>query len=146
MKKVLILMPLMVFFYASLLQAQCSDSLINKPIFFPLKCYGDSNALFGVSLTTKAIEPVTYTYKKEGMDNVFSKDIFISHLKAGKYSCTVTDARGCRDSIKVEITQPKQMSVDLQTVQCDDGTGNGKIKGIVRVGDSIYPYRWESLN
>jgi hypothetical protein len=144
MKKITLILPLMFLFNATYLQAQCPDSLIKNAILSPLKCYGDSNAIFSISLSAKAVEPVKYIYKNEAMDTVFTKDFYIYNLKAGKYSCTVTDAKGCRDSIKVAIKQPEFMSVDLQTLQCDDGSGNGKIKGIVRVADSTYTYRWDT--
>lgn len=124
------------------MNGQCTDSLIKNPFIKHVECFGDSNAYFFIQLTDKVVQPVKYAFKKVGVDTILSTKDYIYNLKTGIYSCTVTDARGCQDSVKVEITQPKQLSVDLQTVQCDDGSGNGKMKAIVREGDASYPYHW----
>ena len=66
-----------------------------------------------------------------------SNTVFNS-LPANKYWLVVTDAKGCRDSIKVIITQPKRLEAIFITLNCDDGSGNGKGKLVHKESGKAY--------
>ena len=64
-------------------------------------------------------------------------------LAAGNYSVTVTDAKGCTQTISQTITQPSALalSVSKTDVSCTGGT-DGAITLTVTGGTTAYSYNW----
>ena len=70
-----------------------------------------------------------------------------SNLSAGTYTCTVTDANGCIETIDVVVDQPNSpLNVtisDIQNVQCfNDSTGSASV--YVEGGTPNYTYAWNT--
>ncbi|HXB40709.1 MAG TPA: PKD domain-containing protein [Bacteroidia bacterium] len=67
-----------------------------------------------------------------------------TNLSAGNYTCTVTDANGCKDTALVTITQPTPIVLTTTStpVHCNlnDGTASVTASG----GTSPYTYNWNS--
>lgn len=68
----------------------------------------------------------------------------LTNVSAGTYEMNLTDANGCQDSIKVEITQPLPIEITFETaeVSCKDqfdGTALASATG----GNGGYQYFWE---
>jgi hypothetical protein len=66
----------------------------------------------------------------------------IGGLTAGVYMVTVTDANGTTATDDVEITQPSELTVSIDGVTNDDGSGNGTATAIATGGTTPYSYLW----
>nr|WP_227625314.1 SprB repeat-containing protein [Geofilum rubicundum] len=71
----------------------------------------------------------------------------ISTLAAGDYSLTVTDRNGCSATTDFTVSQPEDLSIDVDNISpvtCNGGD-NGAISTIVngRPGGTLFTYSWE---
>ena len=103
-----------------------------------IHCNGDStgSASIAVSGGTSAY---TYNWLPSGGTNPIA-----SGLKAGIYSCTITDARGCSITQSVTITQPVSPLSDIltPTAATCNGLMNGSASAAVSGGTAGYSYSW----
>lgn len=138
MKKTLILSYFITLFSSFGLFAQCPFTIIKKVEKVNATCYGSANGAFIVLLNDSLAKPIN-TFVRDS-SSVINENLrgssIISSARAGVYIFTVQDAKGCKDSVKVTITQPPPLRIELKTVKCDDGSGNGVAEMIVKSGDS----------
>ena len=91
------------------------------------------------------LAPFTYEWRDSSSD-LIGADLNLLHVPAGLYQLRTTDARGCVDSVTVEVWEP---AVDLglaapaqvQNATCED-TQDGSIQLNVEGGHPPYQYRW----
>ncbi|MGP8217512.1 MAG: PKD domain-containing protein [Bacteroidia bacterium] len=64
---------------------------------------------------------------------------------AGNYSVTITDANGCKDSIKDSITQPSLLTLKATTIPAScNGECNGQMETVSAGGTAPYTYNWSN--
>lgn len=67
----------------------------------------------------------------------------IQKLKAGIYSQTITDAKGCVFTQSFTVSQPEPLVIDILEIKSPDcGEQNGKISIVVNGGTVPYNYSW----
>ena len=121
-----------------------------------INCNGDATAAISITVdNTKGQSPFVF--------NVYNNTLSIDYgtqtsgLRAGSYTITVTDAKGCTDTKPITITEPAKMVIEktIIPITCD-GTGISKgsiiidkiTDGISAVGGSggtaPYTYAWSN--
>jgi gliding motility-associated-like protein len=65
-------------------------------------------------------------------------------LPSGSYTCTVTDANGCLNSVTVNITEPAQLSISATSTPASCSNNNGTATGTPTGGTNTYTYSWSS--
>lgn len=78
--------------------------------------------------------PYTYTWS----NNKTTEDI--SGLAPGIYSVEVTDAKGCKQSANLAITEPDQLLASITTNSCNEGILDLTVSG----GSKPYQYLWSN--
>ena len=64
----------------------------------------------------------------------------------GTYTCVVTDANGCTDSVSVTITEPTALTASMTSVDVDCyGNSTGQAQYTVAGGTLPYSYQWYDL-
>lgn len=120
-------------------QIKAPDSLlVTLKIDQSLACNGDANG---------AISPIlsggsnSYTYKW----NTGALTPSIGNLKAGRYSVTITDTKGCVGENSIVLNQPDSLQIKAQVknVSCNGGS-DGRISISVKGGNGSYAYRWSN--
>ena len=83
------------------------------PTFMPIENYGDTTIISVLAIN--GIPPYTYSWSNGSTDSILV-------VGAGIYSCVVTDANGCTDTVSVNLTQPDSLAVTviIPTIQCTD--------------------------
>jgi gliding motility-associated-like protein len=70
-----------------------------------------------------------------------------TNLKAGTYTCTITDANNCTTQVNVTITQPAVIKIKVDTVHVTCyGESNGKITLTITEGTPAFVYKWSTPN
>jgi gliding motility-associated-like protein len=103
-----------------------------------VKCNGDSTG--SVSVTPSG-GTSAYTYSWSPMGGIGS---IANGLKAGTYTCTVTDAKGCTFISTATLTQPASPlseSLAATNISCN-GLGNGSATATPSGGTAGYSYSW----
>jgi outer membrane protein OmpA-like peptidoglycan-associated protein len=129
----------------------CSQTLaatINQPLKLvstvlasrDVSCLGGNNGSVNISVVGGA-----HPYKYKWSNGATVQNLI--DIKAGKYSLTVSDANGCRDSSNaVTIKEPALLTV--QTVKVTDiiqyGLSNGAVDVNVTGGVQPYKYSWSN--
>ena len=69
----------------------------------------------------------------------------LTGLDGGKYSVTVTDAKGCKATAEATVNKPAPLKLSLKTtpVVCE-GESNGAIEATVSGGTPPYSYKWSN--
>ena len=100
-------------------------------------CHGDSTGSI-VEIATGGANGYTYTWNP-----AVSTGSFASHLPAGTYASTVTDANGCTASKQAIITEPALLSTTVATLneKCFGGS-TGYIILAPTGGVTPYTYNW----
>ncbi|MCB0430280.1 MAG: gliding motility-associated C-terminal domain-containing protein [Flavobacteriales bacterium] len=67
-------------------------------------------------------------------------------LTAGSYTVTVTDSKGCSDSISATITEPAALSLTIRSIPATcHGGANGSAVVTASGGTPAYQYLWNSI-
>ena len=67
----------------------------------------------------------------------------VSGLSAGNYSCLITDANQCRDTISISLGASAAIQMEFVTESADcSGTGSGSILTSVSGGNPPFTYNW----
>ncbi len=102
-------------------------------------CYGENTG--SIDLSVLSGDP-NYTYQWNNAPPVEDPN----NLGAGSYSVTVTDDNGCTETISTEITEPTELTADVQLnnpVLCNGGN-NGAVDLTVNGGTTTYNYLWSN--
>ena len=114
-----------------------------------ISCHDANNGEVSVTATggTTGTTGYTYTWEKLGSTQEYPSVTLLTHLDAGDYRVTVTDANNC--SIQLEtpliITNPEALTLtyEVQRVAIK-GDATGAIKLNVQGGTGDYTYKWTS--
>ncbi len=106
--------------------------------FSNVSCNGTSDGTITVSVSGAGTPPFAYAWTP----NV-GTTATVKNLPVGTYSCTVTDAFGCKSTITQVISQPTVMSIapTNTNVSCFGGA-NGTATATVTGGTPGYTYSW----
>jgi gliding motility-associated-like protein len=120
---------------------------------FQISCYGGSDGYIRMTISGGS-GIFTYLWIGPGGYSATTKDI--TNLKAGTYSCTVTDVNGCilmpqpvftlTQPEKLNITSVSSISTDgAFNINCNGGTGS---VDVTVTGGSVgsYTYSWSTSN
>ncbi len=116
-----------------------SQPLALQPVLtsVPSTCFAGCNGTCTISTTGGS--PV-YTYS---WSPVSSSSSTIAGLCANTYSCWVTDASGCRDSVHVALVDPAKLTVSMSSSSSACSTScNGTASSTVSGGTGTYQYAW----
>jgi Secretion system C-terminal sorting domain len=127
---------------AQSLVAQCNYPIIKKVEIRNTSCSGYDDGSAYIILTDAAVAPLSYEVRDSFTNLLVNRSAGFSSSKAGNFKYIVIDAKGCKDSINFKITQPSRTKLIPQLVQCDNGTGNGKLKLQICYEDKCYLYQW----
>ncbi|MDW8419204.1 MAG: hypothetical protein RML37_07295, partial [Chitinophagales bacterium] len=106
-----------------------------------VSCFGGSDGAVTVQLSG-GIPP--YTYSINGIQ--FFPSPTFTGLTAGNYLITLRDSKGCTDYLNVNITQPAQLQVLIDSVSnilCSGGSTGGVYITVVG-GNSPYNFLWSN--
>ena len=120
-------------------QIKTPDSLlVTLKIDQALSCFGNDNGAISPILSGGSSN---YNYKW----NTGAATASLSNLKAGRYSVTVTDTKGCVGENAIILSQPDSLKINAQikNVSCNGGS-DGRINLAVTGGNGSYVYRWSN--
>lgn len=106
---------------------------------FNVLCNGGTTG--SINLTVLSGDPV-YTYQWNNAPSVEDPN----NLPAGSYSVTVTDNNGCSETISTTLTEPTELTADVEIatpVSCN-GSYTGAINLTVQGGVQNYLYSWNN--
>lgn len=104
-----------------------------------VSCFNDKSGAVDLSVSG-GVGPYIYKWN----NGASSQDL--ESVGAGKYNVDITDAKGCKQSLGAEITQPTELLVKLDTInhiQCF-GNRNGAVFITVSGGVAPYKYLWSN--
>lgn len=104
----------------------------------PVSCFGLADG--GATVSATGVSP-PYLYQWIPLGGTTAG---AQHLSAGDYTVGVTDSLGCSASATVQITQPQELGLDIQSVvnvSCK-GLSDGVIQVSAVGGTSPYSYAW----
>ncbi|HLP51180.1 MAG TPA: gliding motility-associated C-terminal domain-containing protein [Chitinophagales bacterium] len=107
----------------------------------PVSCFGGVDGTVTVELTG-GVPP--YSYSINGVQFVPSSTF--TGLASGNYVITLRDSKGCTDFVNVTITQPAQLTAQLDsvmTIGCN-GASSGGIYITVTGGNPAYSFLWSN--
>ncbi len=99
-------------------------------------CNGNCNGTANATVTGGT---PAYTYSWSNGATTTS----INNLCAGNYEIVVTDANGCKDSVRINITQPNALSISTSQINVScNGDCNGQATASIGGGTAPYTYLW----
>ncbi len=104
-----------------------------------ITCNGDRNGSINITVAG-GVAPYKYSWS----NGAITEDI--NALQAGNYSVTVTDVKGCTNTLNATVTQPPVLSAKLGTVKqilCY-GEKSGAISLDVTGGVQPYAFKWSN--
>lgn len=104
-----------------------------------VSCYGDKKGAIDI-IVSGGIAPYSYQWS----NGATSQDI--AGLAAGIYIVKVIDSHGCPDSLEVEVKQPDELTVQIDSIAdilCY-GFNKGSIDVTVKGGVQPYTYSWSN--
>ncbi|MEZ2443390.1 gliding motility-associated C-terminal domain-containing protein [Chitinophaga sp. RCC_12] len=100
-------------------------------------CNGSATGAARVTVTG-GTTPYTYSWSPSGGTGAAA-----NNLKAGTYTCTITDAHGCDTTATVTITEPTALRFTTTQTNIDcNGNNNGAATVAVSGGAAPYRYSW----
>lgn len=103
-------------------------------------CSSEPTGLLSVAASGGAA-PYQYGWSHDaGLDTALAQ-----HLAGGSYAVVIEDARGCRDTLRVDLVNPLALRLTLlaDDVRCA-GEQNGQITALVGGGIPPYRYQWST--
>ncbi len=115
------------------------DSLKAVITHTDLDCYGDGDGTVDLSVTGGTMP---YKYKWNNGDTTQN----LSNLSGGEYSVIVTDSNSCVWYDTVNVVEPGELMLVLDSIPEKEGQGNGKAWVTVTGGVGPYEYLWNDPN
>jgi gliding motility-associated-like protein len=115
-----------------------SQLLVSMDTIFNVACAGDSS---GAASVTVAGGTIPYNYSWFPYGGVQSN---ATSLVAGNYICTVTDAKGCSDTISLTVSEPAPLTLSSSFTATTCGEKNGSATVNANGGTNPYSYVWNS--
>lgn len=112
-----------------------------------INCNGDSTASLNVTIdTTKGQAPFIVNVQNTTLGINYGTQT--SGLRAGSYTVTVTDARGCFDTRNLSINEPDAINFSLDSVpiQCSGGTNTLGSISVENITGGTAPFRYFITN
>lgn len=104
-----------------------------------IPCYGDTTGSINISVKGGSLP-----YNFKWSNGATTEDL--NGLSAGNYTVTITDAKGCVETLSAKVSSPAALTQSLESVkhvQC-----NGDKSGIVNItvvgGTGPYVYKWSN--
>ncbi|WP_156026811.1 OmpA family protein [Sporocytophaga myxococcoides] len=104
-----------------------------------IPCYGDTTGSINISVKGGSLP-----YNFKWSNGATTEDL--KGLSAGSYTVTITDAKGCIETLSAKVSSPAVLTQSLESVkhvQC-----NGEKSGIVNItvvgGTGPYVYKWSN--
>jgi hypothetical protein len=112
-------------------------------------CFNGANGSIKVNVTggTKILNSESgYIYKWTGVKNYYSEAKDIMNLESGEYQLVVTDKNGCSATLKVNISQPTEITIAsfVTPVSCS-GKNDASITLEVSGGKAPYEIEWSNF-
>lgn len=104
-----------------------------------VNCFGDNSGAISLEVSG-GVTPYTFNW------NNGAKDKNLEHIPAGDYQVTVKDANGCSEILSASVTQPKDLTVRLDSINqvlCY-GENKGFVDIMVEGGTFPYFYTWNN--
>ncbi len=113
---------------------------LNAIIFItnPISCYGDSTGSLAISIS-EGQSPYSYVWDKEGLEGPIPDG-----LPAGDYTVTITDNIGVTAAFSVNLPQPAELTVELNTTPVSANMMDGSVSAIPNGGTPPYAYNWNT--
>lgn len=114
----------------------------------PVSCYGGSNGAIAIT-PSGGTGPYTYLWSTSNGGGLQPTQQNQTTLRAGTYTVTVTDSKGCfKDSPPVNVTQPQPLVVNVDSIHnvSVKGAGDGAVFTTVSGGTFPYSYLWTPGN
>ena len=107
-------------------------------------CNGASNGAINLTVTGGT---GPYTYSWTGANAFVAATEDISNVKSGGYSVTVTDSKGCAQTLgPINITEPVGITATPSVTSASCGQLNGAITITPSGGTAPYTYKWTGPN
>ncbi|GHM98584.1 hypothetical protein WSM22_00740 [Cytophagales bacterium WSM2-2] len=118
---------------------QPAELLVKLESSVNIQCFGDRNG--AVSITVAGgVAPYKYLWSNGAITQN------IAQLPAGSYAVTVTDSKGCSQTLSASVTQPPQLIAKLGEVKHIScfGDRTGSIPLAVTGGVTPYSFKWSN--
>ncbi len=118
-----------------------ADGAIEGDISFMLdiRCHGGGDGILRVDALS-GVSPFSYIWET-GEDTQQ-----IGNLSSGNYTCTITDAQGCKAIVEAQMLEPTELIssiISQENVLCS-GEHTGSIKTNIEGGKAPYSFAWSS--
>ena len=115
------------------------DSIVSVTNSTGINCFGGNNGSASVSVINGGIAPFNYLWSNGQTTQT------TNGLTAGTYSCVLTDANGCIDSVEITLIEPNEITNTITTIDAScydecDGSMTVNSSG----GTPPYTYNWNS--
>jgi tRNA G18 (ribose-2'-O)-methylase SpoU len=115
------------------------DSLKASATHTDLECYGDADGTIDLTVLGG-----TMPYKYNWSNGDTTKDL--SGLSGGEFSVIITDSNNCMWFDTVNVVEPAELILVLDSIPEKEGQGNGKAWVTVTGGTGPYEYLWNDPN
>ncbi|CAG0999820.1 MAG: T9SS type B sorting domain-containing protein [Bacteroidetes bacterium] len=108
----------------------------------PISCAGGTN---GTTTVIPSGGTAPYSYSWTSIPPQYTQTA--TNLPGGTYTCTITDAKGCVDSINATVNQPAPISafiISSSNPQCAMGLFNGQAVAGANGGTGNYTFTWNT--
>jgi hypothetical protein len=141
MKKIILLCACFCFIFSSI-SAQCTLKLAVDTVYHP-SCPWDNDAAILLKISNGRA-PFSYNWAYQDIPLLDRNRQTLPNIPSGKYSVTVTDASGCRDSILNIIVRKDTSFVTVTTTPTTNGL-DGKATVTYTIGTDAYTQQFSNL-
>ena len=103
----------------------------------PVLCYSGNSGDIDLTISG-GTPPYTYLWTT----GQTTEDL--TNLTAGTYQCAVTDANGCIKSIELAVSEPTEITSNIDVVDSQKGKDNGSVSVDPTGGIAPYTYLWNN--
>lgn len=111
---------------------------LSQPLVQPVQCHGDTTGVI-TAAATGGTEPYQFLWSNS------SSGPQLTHLPAGTYHLTVSDANGCSLTVSATLTEPPAVLVSpVHLIPACQGQPSGAIDIGVSGGTGTYQFAWSN--